>query len=153
MSIIRSSIDQSNDTLLIDAGVIADEAAYEFEQYVHSLAVGAFGDWGAYFFSQCASELPDECFDRSKFAPELLVAKPPGPVLPLTPLQRAIMKALEGRALTKQALANEVSKGEGRMFYRPGGLLELRLHGLVDHRKGVGFFRPDAPPPDSVFLS
>jgi len=63
------------------------------------------------------------------------------------------MKALDGRALTKQALANEVSKGEARIFYRPGGLTELRRHGLVDHRKGVGFFRPDAPPPDSAPLS
>ncbi len=65
-----------------------------------------------------------------------------------TPLQAAILKALDGRALKKQPLADEVCKGEGTTLYRPGGLKELRERKKVDHKSRVGFYRPDAPPPD-----
>lgn len=67
-----------------------------------------------------------------------------------TPLQAAILKALNGSALKKQPLALEVCGGEGTRLYKPGGINELRAEGLVDHRNGVGYFRPDAPPPYSV---
>ena len=35
-------------------------------------------------------------------------------------------------------------------FYKPGGLKELRDRGLVAHKPGVGYYRPDAPPPTSL---
>jgi len=68
----------------------------------------------------------------------------------LTGLQVGIMKALKNRALTKKALANEVAGGDGSRLYKPGGLPELRKDGLVDHMSGLGYYRPDAPPPDAV---
>ncbi|HBO43596.1 MAG TPA: hypothetical protein DD670_06640 [Planctomycetaceae bacterium] len=67
-------------------------------------------------------------------------------------LQKAILKALDGRALKKMALAAEVCGGEanGNLLYRPGGMKELREAGLVQNKRSVGFFRPDAPPPDAI---
>jgi hypothetical protein len=62
--------------------------------------------------------------------------------------QRAILAALDGRALKKQPLANEVCKGEGTLLYRKDGLQELREAGLVAHKNRLGFYRPDRPPAD-----
>jgi hypothetical protein len=67
-----------------------------------------------------------------------------------TPLQKAILNALDGKAMKKQALADAVSKGEGTVLYRAGGLKELREREIVEHKRGVGFYRPDALPPDAV---
>ncbi len=61
--------------------------------------------------------------------------------------QRDILKALEGRALNKQALANEVCNGEGSRLYRRGGIKELKAAGKVCHKPRLGYYRPDAPPP------
>lgn len=73
--------------------------------------------------------------------------KPPGQQdKPLTPLQRDILKALNGRALKTEALAKEVCGGEDRRLYKPGGLKELRAAGRVAHKSGVGHYRPDRPP-------
>jgi len=63
-----------------------------------------------------------------------------------TPLQAAILHALDGKAMKKQTLADEVCGGEGTRLYRKGGIKELREIGRVDHKDGVGYFRPDAPP-------
>ena len=71
--------------------------------------------------------------------------KPHGVFIP-TPLQAAILDALDGKAMKKQALADEVCAGEGTRLYRKGGIKELRDIGRVDHKHGVGYFRPDAPP-------
>jgi hypothetical protein len=60
--------------------------------------------------------------------------------------QHSILVALDGRAMNKQALADEVCKGDGKRLYKPGGLTELRGAGLVAHKHGLGFYRPDAPP-------
>lgn len=68
----------------------------------------------------------------------------------LTPIQKAILKALDGRAMTKQQLANAVCDGEGTRLYRPGALPELRDRQLVQHKRQVGYFRPDAPPSKDV---
>ena len=72
-----------------------------------------------------------------------------GPFIP-TPLQKAILAALAGQALKKQALADLISKGEGTVLYREGGIKELRALGLVEHKRRIGFFRPDAPPEDAI---
>ncbi len=67
-----------------------------------------------------------------------------------TPLQKAILAALAGQALKKQALADLICKGEGTVLYREGGIKELRAMGLVEHKSRIGFFRPDAPPEGAI---
>lgn len=62
----------------------------------------------------------------------------------LTVFQRAILEALEGRALRTRALGAAV--GDESRLYKPGGLKELREHGLVKHHSRLGFYRVDAPP-------
>ncbi|MCY2986438.1 MAG: hypothetical protein NTY19_00985 [Planctomycetota bacterium] len=69
-----------------------------------------------------------------------------------TVLQKAILAALDGRGLTKQALANEVCGSEGTRLYKPGGIKELAAARLVANKGGVGYYRPDAPPAGTVIL-
>jgi len=61
-------------------------------------------------------------------------------------LQRRILSALDGRALKKQKLADDACGGEGTRLYRKGGIKELRVQGLVGHKHGLGYYRPDKPP-------
>lgn len=68
-----------------------------------------------------------------------------GPDL-LTKFQRKIIDALDGRALKKEQLAAEL-KCEPSRLYKNGGLKELKERRLVDNKAGVGYYRPDAPPP------
>lgn len=68
-----------------------------------------------------------------------------------TKLQTDILRALDGRALEKQPLADTACAGDASRLYKPGkgkpgGLHELRALGKVEHRRGVGYFRPDRPP-------
>lgn len=71
---------------------------------------------------------------------------------PPTPLQKAIWAALDGRAMKTDELAVVVAGGDkSRLYYtdrknKTGGLKEMRGVGCVDHKHGVGHFRPDAPP-------
>jgi hypothetical protein len=67
-----------------------------------------------------------------------------------TPLQKSILEALNRKALKKQPLAVIVCGGEGTRLYRKGGIKELIDIGKVVHKNGVGYYRPDAPPPNSV---
>jgi hypothetical protein len=69
-----------------------------------------------------------------------------------TKLQKSILKVLEGRALTKDAIAAAVCKGEASRLYKPGGIKELKEHRLVIHKHGVGYYRPDAPPSEAIGL-
>lgn len=69
-----------------------------------------------------------------------------------TPLQKNILESLDGTALTKTPLAKVVCGGEWQRLYKPGGIKELKAAGLVDNKRGVGYFRPDAPPPGSVMV-
>lgn len=89
--------------------------------------------------------------DQSEPKTEALMrADPIAPPFIQTPLQAAILRALNGKALKKQPLADVVCKGDGTALYRHGDLKELRDLGRVHHKPRVGFFRPDAPPPDSA---
>ena len=65
---------------------------------------------------------------------------------PLTSLQRAIWEALDGRALAKLPLANEVCKGDSSRLYKKNGVREMMEMGLVKNKRGIGYYRPDAPP-------
>ena len=64
---------------------------------------------------------------------------------PLTPLQQDILRALDGQALKKEKLAEKLKIDPARL-YRNGGIKELVTKGLVCHKEGVGYYRPDAPP-------
>ena len=77
----------------------------------------------------------------------------PLPVPPLraefepSDFQMSILRVLEGRAMRVIPLGEAV--GDGRKLYRqPGGIFELRDHGLVAYTKQHGYYRPDAPPPE-----
>lgn len=63
-----------------------------------------------------------------------------------TPIQEAILKALDGRGMKKQALADIVCNGHGSRLYRSGGIGELKSREMVLNKRGVGYYRPDRPP-------
>jgi hypothetical protein len=64
-----------------------------------------------------------------------------------TDFQEAILEALEGKALRTDALAAKVGDRR-RLFRHPGGIKELIEQGLVKHHDRLGYYRPDAPPPE-----
>jgi len=74
----------------------------------------------------------------------------PAPFVP-TPIQSAILEALNGKALKVEALVDAIGYEPQRLYKpgkdKPGGIHELKARGLVVHKHGVGYFRPDAPPP------
>jgi hypothetical protein len=61
-------------------------------------------------------------------------------------LQADVLCALEGKALRTDALAREIGCDRTQLFRKPGGVQELREHGLLDNDPGHGYYRPDAPP-------
>jgi len=73
------------------------------------------------------------------------------PFLP-DPVQKLILEALDGKALKKEGLAEACAVDPSRL-YKSGRLEELKRLGMVHHRKGVGYYRPDAPPPEAVDLA
>ncbi len=76
---------------------------------------------------------------------------PPTPEEPRfvpTDMQQRILAALNGRSLRTDALAAKVNVNRRTLFKDPGGLGELVEEGLVAHHKRVGYWHPDAPPPD-----
>jgi hypothetical protein len=63
-----------------------------------------------------------------------------------TDLQRRILTALAGRAMTADDLKDVLGCDRGTLF-KPGGINELRDRGeVVNDRKVGGYFRPDCPP-------
>lgn len=72
--------------------------------------------------------------------------KGPPPFVP-TAFQKGILHALQGRALRSDSLGEAV-RDRRRLFRHPGGLEELRAQGLVSHHPRLGYYRPDAPPPE-----
>lgn len=72
-------------------------------------------------------------------------AQPAPPFIP-NEMQTAIIEALEGKALTTDALAAAAGYGRRTLFRKPGGLEELQAQGLVAHRDGLGYYSPLAPP-------
>ena len=61
-----------------------------------------------------------------------------------------ILKALDGRAMRVEKLAQEVTGGEASRLYRDGmkTVLEKDGHIVLDRR--IGYFRPDKPPVERV---
>lgn len=68
----------------------------------------------------------------------------------LTRLQEDILAALDGRAMTKQPLADAACGSEGSRLYKSGGIKELMSRDLVKNKRGVGYYRPNSPPPSAV---
>ena len=68
-------------------------------------------------------------------------------------LQQAVLDALDGKGLRTDALLNKIDSSRRQLFKVPGGLPELQEEGLVDHHRRVGFYRPDAPPPEVTQLT
>lgn len=62
------------------------------------------------------------------------------------PFQRGVLKVLEGRAMRTDQLGDAV--GNRNRLFKPGGLKELRDAGMVNSHPQLGYFRPDAPPPE-----
>ena len=56
---------------------------------------------------------------------------------------RAILDALNGVALNKEALASVTGISAGSLYRK---LKPLKKRFLVENQRGVGYFRPDAPP-------
>lgn len=71
-----------------------------------------------------------------------LISQPPEP---MTELQQSVWNALEGRSLTEKELKKVIGTGcEVRSV-----VARIKASGRrVENCRGVGYYRPDAPPPD-----
>ncbi len=81
----------------------------------------------------------------------------PSPPVSLTPPSLilndtclAILNALNGKSMSVQELANKVTGGETTRLYRDGMKTTLVARGLIIHDRKIGYYRPDAPPPERV---
>lgn len=74
------------------------------------------------------------------------IANPTVDNLPLHPRQQAILDALKCRALQTKALVKAAGVSDQKQFFRDY-LSPLKEKGLVMNKRGIGYFRPDAPPP------
>jgi hypothetical protein len=83
--------------------------------------------------------------DGGRFDAAMPVAAAPDPGSLLTPVQEAILEALDGAAMRADELGAVI--GDKRRLYHPGGIKELREQGLVDLHRQLGYYRPDSPPP------
>lgn len=133
------------------------DAQDSLEAYINDLAERALGTWGAWFFWQFREELPESFFeyDEQALAHVDVLLLPPATSISVfvpTRFQQSILNALDGVAMKKMQLASAVCGGEefGNLLYRPNGITELRTLGLVVHKYGIGFYRPDAPPPGAI---
>ncbi len=68
----------------------------------------------------------------------------------MSTFQQSIYRALDGVALKKNDLSDRVCPDDPSRLYKPNGLQEMRSRGLVSHKRGLGFYRPDRPPPTAV---
>lgn len=62
-----------------------------------------------------------------------------------TPFQQSILDSLDGKALRTDALGAKTNRNQ---LFKTNGLKELIEQGLVKHHKRIGYYRPDAPPPE-----
>ena len=61
-----------------------------------------------------------------------------------------ILNALDGKAMRVQQLADAVTESETTRLYRDGLLKILKANGKIVHDPKIGYYRPDAPPPERV---
>jgi hypothetical protein len=105
------------------------------------------------FVAQTGEELAERRIGR-KASSGQPVAKPDGKaeVFVPTPLQESILSALDGTALQTKALAKACNCDEPRLF-KKGGIKELQDLRIVLHKDGIGYFRPDRPPPNAILIA
>lgn len=75
---------------------------------------------------------------------------PKSEITVFTEIQMAIYKALDGRSLKLEELANQTTCGDTRRLYREGLKTVLMAKGYVKHQRGIGFYRPDSPPSELI---
>jgi hypothetical protein len=77
-----------------------------------------------------------------------LVAEPPVTPQAFVPnaIQADILTVLDGAALRTDALAAKIGCERSQLFKKPGGIQELKEHGLVASHPRLGYYRSDAPP-------
>jgi len=61
-----------------------------------------------------------------------------------TPFQKAILDALDGKAMKTDQLGHAVK--DRRRLFKENGLAELMDLGLVSNHSRLGYYRPDSPP-------
>ena len=71
--------------------------------------------------------------------------------IPLNSICKQILKALEGKCLKVEELANIVTGGDSSRLYKSGLKKILEKRGLAQHSHDLGgWYRPDRPPPNSM---
>jgi hypothetical protein len=69
-----------------------------------------------------------------------------------SPLQEAILAALNGKGLRAEALALRCDVNKSQLYNVKGAIPELQEEGLIAHHPRVGYYRLDAPPPNVAQL-
>lgn len=95
------------------------------------------------------SALKIKIYTHEDASPFSMPVPPPVPAVPVfipNAFQRAILKALKRCALHTDALAAKLGGDRRRIFRKPGGIAELKEHGLVANHPRLGYYRPDYPP-------
>jgi hypothetical protein len=69
---------------------------------------------------------------------------------PPTRVQASILNALDGAALSVPDLADRCTDGDASSLYRAGLKSALVSSGLIKHKHGVGYYRPDRPPREAA---
>lgn len=155
VKVSRSSISQAHEDLESATDAVSD--------YAFSLARRVFGTFGVFWLDEFlmldkAGEslvdslaVPDEFIRELQGVPDNESVAGKDPFVPRW-FQLNILAALNDCALKKDQLAEAVCGGKenARRLYHPHGLKELRKEGLVKHEEGVGFYRPDRPPPEAI---
>ncbi len=105
--------------------------------------------WTARFYAgrvlrRLSLELDDGSKVKLPIPATIAAARTTEPFVP-SPLQNAILEALDGKALRTDALA-AAADCERRRLFRAGGLKELQDQGLVRNHPRLGYYRPDSPP-------
>ncbi len=133
------------------------EGILDLESYILVLGQQTLGTWGVALFLRLMEirKGNDELLrsiacDPISQHPEHLPRLDLAGRSDYTSWQRRILKALDGKALKKDRLAHRVygSAGNARQLYRAGHLKDLRDRGEVKSKRGLGYYRPDRPPPE-----
>lgn len=157
----------SSDERLERSFELLEKGWQEIDEFIRQMARRAFGYWGAEFFSFLEyderleiilgsipqSESVDlEPLLSADDVPDEPIDVPPRRILDA--MQRGILKALSGKALKKEELAEAVTGNpcHGNLLYRQRRLPRLLKAGLVIKTPGIGFWRPDSPPKDKLAI-
>lgn len=161
----RTNVDASDEGL--ERGVrLLEDGWGEIERFIERMARRAFGYWGAKFFALLEGDQIELFSEKmagtgkqdmkvlldAEDVPDEPVDVPP--TLLLTPRQRDILKALDGKALKKEDLAAKVcgASDYGNILFRPGGLKELMALGMVENTRGIGYWCTCSPPLDKIAI-